>query len=359
MTTDADSFSIEAYFPNYYAEGGVALTMSSILGSMANASIDVRANVLACEGGPRPAFIRPLMHRRVYRWMKPWIKNPGERLLKASQGRLRPFDVAYMWLQSPEPICADLKSRDVLVVREMINSTQERRREELANAYRAFGSGESGITDEIIDSERRQIFASDFVFCPNPFVKESVVAYGYPAERCIATSYGWSQRRLSGTTTLLNPDDTFTVVFVGTVDIRKGAPVLLEAWAKSKVKGRLLLAGAISPEVGEKYAAILQRDDVKCLGYVTDIGPVYRSASVFCLPTWEEGGPQVTLEAMSQGVVPIVTPMGTAGAFTANEDVGVVVPAGDVDGFAEALRRLEQDTRYRQALQSACRVRAQ
>ena len=52
----------------------------------------------------------------------------------------------------------------------------------------------------------------------------------------------------------------------------KGAPLLLEAWAASGIRGRLLLAGRIAADVGEKYAAILARPDVVSLGHVEDIG---------------------------------------------------------------------------------------
>lgn len=359
MKADTDNFSIETYFPNYWAEGAVALTMSSIVANMASPSIDVRANVLTSVAGPRPPFIKPLMNVHLYRWLKSWIKRPSDALLKASRHRLKPFDVAYMWLESPPHISAYHRERNVLVVREMINCTQQRRRDELTNAYLAFGRGSHGISDELIETERQHVLGADYVFCPNPFVKESVVKYGFPAERCILTSYGWSERRMNGTSVLPDKDDAFTVVFAGTVDVRKGAPVLLEAWDQAKVKGRLLLAGAISDEVAQKYGDILRRDNVRCLGYVRDVGAVYRSGSVFCFPTWEEGGPQVTFEAMSQGLAPVVTPMGTGGAFTADENIGIVVQPGDVNGFVEAFRRLEQDVEYRRTLQAAAKIRAQ
>jgi glycosyltransferase involved in cell wall biosynthesis len=118
---------------------------------------------------------------------------------------------------------------------------------------------------------------------------------------------------------------------------------LLEAWVRSKIKGRLLLAGQMTAEVEERYSKVLRRPDIIQLGYVQDVGSVYRAADVFCIPTWEEGGPQVTLEAMSVGTVPIVTPMGTAGAFTATDDAGIVVPAGSIDALSQALCLLASD----------------
>jgi glycosyltransferase involved in cell wall biosynthesis len=225
-----------------------------------------------------------------------------------------------------------------MVVREMINCTLLLRREELGKAYAALGTANpSVITDQMVERERNEILAADVVFCPSPIVKKSIVDYGFPAERCIETSYGWSSERLGTAGKIDSKNGPFTAAFVGTVDVRKGAPVLLEAWARSGIKGRLLLAGTVSPEIKDKFGHILNRSDIVQLGHVRDVGSVYRAADVFCLPTWEEGCPLVTLEAMSIGAVPIVTPMGTGGAFSEADNVGIIVPAGSIDKLADAL----------------------
>lgn len=357
-----NKINLDVFFPNFYGEEGVALTMSSILTHTANDRVDVRANVIAKGRGFAPEFIRPLMHRRLYGRVAHWMKHPLEWMFLCSRRHLRRGDIAYMWLESPEHISQYFRDRGVLVVREMINCTNARRRAEFEKAYAALGDPQGArraCPDESIEVERRHVMSADFVFCPNNFVKQSVTEYGFPAERCIDTSYGWSETRLSGTSRVMPNDGVFRVAFVGTIDVRKGAPILLEAWAKAKIDGQLLLAGRMYDEVERKYGDVLRRSDVICLGHVDDIGAVYRSAWVFCLPTWEEGGPQVTLEAMSQGLATVVTPMGTAGAFDENEDVGVVVPPGDVNALVEALRRLKEDETYRARLQDASRERAQ
>jgi glycosyltransferase involved in cell wall biosynthesis len=241
----------------------------------------------------------------------------------------------------------------------MINCSLSLKRDELRKAYAALGEPDrSGITDEMIERERRDLLAVDAIFCPNPFVKSSVVDYGFPPERCIDTSYGWTAERLGTNSRAVPEAAIFTAAFVGSIDVRKGVPLLLEAWVKSKIKGRLLLAGNMTAEVGERYSKLLSRPDIIQLGYVQDVGAVYRAADVFCFPTWEEGGPQVTLEAMSAGSVPIVTPMGTAGAFTAADDVGIVIPPGSVDALSEALCALASDSSRLNHLKQQTKARA-
>jgi glycosyltransferase involved in cell wall biosynthesis len=341
LPTSRDSFRIQALFPNFYSDGGVAYTAQSVLDGVATAEIAVGVTAAATNlSNPR---VHGVVNKYLYgRFPRFW--NPEATVFRAARRRLRAGDIAYFWLEGPAEHCNDFKARGVMVVREMINCTKLRHRRELRLAYAALGEPDgTGLTDELIERERRDVLAADFVVCPNPFVKQSVMEYGLPAERCIEASYGWSPQRLGSDTRLLPDRNGFTVAFVGSIDVRKGAPVLLEAWARANIPGRLLLAGELKPMVQQKCAALLDRPDVVQCGFVRDVGSVYRSADVFCLPTWEEGGPQVTFEAMGAGVVPVVTPMGTGGAFTADEDVGVLVPPGDVEALTGALRALAGD----------------
>jgi glycosyltransferase involved in cell wall biosynthesis len=335
------SFRIQVLFPNFFSDGGVAYTAKSVLDAVATDQIEV--GVTAAATDVSAPYVQGAINKYLYgRFPRFW--NLEATVFRSGRRRLRAGDLAYFWLEGPADHCNYFKERGVMVVREMINCTKLCHRRELRRAYAALGEPDlTGITDELIERERRDLLAADYVVCPNPFVKQSIMEYGVPAERCIDASYGWSPRRLGTQTRLLPEKKGFTVAFVGSIDVRKGAPLLLEAWARANIPGQLLLAGQLSPTVQQKCAALLERPDIIQCGFVRDVGSVYRSADVFCLPTWEEGGPQVTFEAMGAGAVPLVTPMGTGGAFTADENIGVVVPPGDVGALSEALRVLAFD----------------
>lgn len=347
--SDAEAFSIEAIFPNHYSEAWVGHTLKSVLEGHASPAVRIGATVMARMPEVRAPYIHPLMHRRVWWFIEPYLKNPMALAYWSARRRLKAGDIAYFWLGSPPEMCRELQKRGVLVVREMINCTQAMRRTELAKAYGHIGLPNGhGITDEVIDEERRGLLACDFVVCPSPLVKQSVVQYGVAPERCIEASYGWSERRMVGTSRAMPDDGVFKIGFVGTIDVRKGAPLLLEAWVRSEVKGRLVLAGKVSAEVEARYADVLARPDVVRLGQVQDVGAVYRSLDAFCLPTWEEGCPLVTIEAMSAGVAPIVTAMGTGGLFANEDEAGIIVPAGDVDALSRAIQDLSADRTTRE-----------
>ncbi len=351
--------NIEALFPNFHDEVfGVSYTLKSVLEGISGEGVTVGATVFGKGAEVSKPYVHSLMPRQLCQFVVPCLNDPMNWIFRSARRRVRTGDVAYFWLGSPAKMCEYFRARRIMVVREMINCTLQLRRQELKKAYASLREPDrSGITDEMIARERSDLLAVDAVFCPNPFVKASVIEYGVPKSRCIDASYGWSASRLDAGASIAN-HSSFTVAFVGTVDVRKGAPLLLEAWARAEIKGTLLLAGAISAEVERRFAAILSRSDVVRLGHIRDVGSVYRATDVFCFPTWEEGGPLVTLEAMAMGVVPVVTPMGTAGAFSATDGVGIVVSSGDVDAIVAALRALANDRSRLVELKRRAKVRA-
>ena len=56
-----------------------------------------------------------------------------------------------------------------------------------------------------------------------------------------------------------------TVLFVGLACVRKGIHLLLKAWARAKLKGRLVLAGDIDSRGRQRCAEQLNRSDVMCV----------------------------------------------------------------------------------------------
>jgi glycosyltransferase involved in cell wall biosynthesis len=353
-------FSIHAMAPGYYDESRVGYSLVSILRNVASPTIGTWTYVLGKPASLTDKKVLALLPNTFYRYTSRWIRRPSAALAARFGHRMRRGDIAYMWVENPPEVTRALQHKGVLVVREMINCTLSRRREELRRAYQLLGlPDQSGISDADIALEQASLLAADAVFCPNRCVYESVKAYGVAAQRCIRASYGWSPERINGSTEALAKSAGTTFLFVGTADVRKGFPCLLEAWDAAHVEGRLVIAGVIEPWLQERYAHILSRPDVVSLGYVRDIGAVYRSADVFCFPSWEEGGPMVTIEAMGAGLPCIVTEMGGSGIVDGPADGAIVVAPGDVGAMTDAIRRLSADPAARQEMGHAARRTAE
>ncbi len=69
----------------------------------------------------------------------------------------------------------------------------------------------------------------------------------------------------------------------------------------------------------------------------TELRGYYQRATVFCQPSRSEGLPNTLCEAMACGCIPVGTDVG--GIPTAIGDTGLIVPLGDVEALANALKR--------------------
>jgi glycosyltransferase involved in cell wall biosynthesis len=160
---------------------------------------------------------------------------------------------------------------------------------------------------------------------------------GVPEAKLIRSSYGWSPRRFDNRPQPCPRNGPFTVLFVGSVSVRKGAHLLLDAWQRAGLEGQLILCGAIEPAIARSCAHLLARRDVVHLPFTHDVGACYRGAHLFAFPTLEEGGPLVTYEAMAHGLPILTSPMG-AGAIVRDRIEGRILHAYDADAWVDALR---------------------
>jgi len=158
----------------------------------------------------------------------------------------------------------------------------------------------------------------------------------------------------------LVPDQRI-ILFVGTLEPRKGVGVLIEAFdrlAGSHPDTVLVLAGQRgwgADEVTGGMARARHPDRIRALGYVPDttLPALLRRASAVAYPALEEGFGLPALEALACGT-PLVTTSGTAMEEVAGDAALLVKPgdAGDLGsaleavldgvGQAEALQRREQ-----------------
>lgn len=340
-------FTVHTFFPNFYDETWVSYTLKSILEGMESPSVKLPLYVESKAKHVKYKKIKSLLPRFLLTYTAKWIssgsiQNTCRTLVHYFKPKMRRGDVAYFWLSNPVDVSNELRDEGILVVREMINCTLARKREELSKAFAQIGEQPvDAITDEAIEEERAQLLSADLIFCPNNFVLESVMAYGIPAHKCFKTSYGWDPERFIHPKSA-DKSDGLNVLFVGTVDVRKGAPCMLEAWDRAGVDGKLIIAGTVDAMLSKKYQHILNRPDVQLLGHVSEIETIYPTADVFCFLSWEEGGPLVTIEAASNGLACVVTEMG-GGGFVSHMNGALVVEPGDIDATVQALQTLAND----------------
>lgn len=152
------------------------------------------------------------------------------------------------------------------------------------------------------------------------------------------------------------------ILFLGRADRRKGIFELLAALAQLVPQFptvRLVVGGDGDLELVARTAQQLGvAEHVSILGW---IGSAQRElelaqASVFCLPSYDEGLPMAMLESMAAGKAVVVTPVGGIPEAIVHGVNGILVPPGDADGLAAGLRSLLEDEQLRRRVAEGARA---
>lgn len=153
------------------------------------------------------------------------------------------------------------------------------------------------------------------------------------------------------------------LLFLGMVWKEKGIDELLTGLSLPVLRGaewRLTIAG-----IGEiaKYQERARQlgiaERVDFVGWTDGEAKrrLLERAAVLVLPSHFECFPMAVIEAMSYGLAVVVTPVGAVQEAVIHEETGLIVPIGDSDALARALRRLIDDPALRTGLGAHARAR--
>ena len=169
-----------------------------------------------------------------------------------------------------------------------------------------------------------------FVLCN--FVKQTFIDKGVPSKKLIVVNPG-IDTSLFVRNPSLRPSE-FTILFIGSISVRKGAHMLLEAFHQLNLaKAKLVIIANIWEELKELYMQYAC-DNIKHYQYVQncDLPLFYNSSSILVVPSLEDAGPKVIFEGMACGL-PVI-----ASKNTIVEDI----ITNGVDGFAYDYHNLDQ-----------------
>ena len=108
-------------------------------------------------------------------------------------------------------------------------------------------------------------------------------------------------------------------------------------------------AHALEPATqdAEKLRGLARGQRIRFVGEASDVPAFLRELDVYCLIAEPEGCPNASLEAMMAGLPVIATDAGGANEQVIHEHNGLLVPRGDVDAFARAMRQLAESPELR------------
>ncbi|SMF63131.1 Glycosyl transferases group 1 [Tistlia consotensis] len=210
---------------------------------------------------------------------------------------------------------------------------------------------------------RAELELADRIVVQAPQVVEFLAAHGVPRGRMVLLPLGVDLERFRPATGAGGAGTAggagLRVVSVGRPSLDKGTPLLLEAWRRAALPdGELLLVGPTGDPLAERLLADAP-PGVTALGVLGHdrLTGLLGGADLFVLSSPIEGGPMAVLEALACGLPCLLT----EGCRSVVRDglEGRVVPSGDPDALAAALRALAADRAGLAALRPAARRRAE
>ncbi len=194
------------------------------------------------------------------------------------------------------------------------------------------------------ESERRALAHVRHVIVTSSGTAAALSDYGVTSDRISVAEPGTERGPLARG----SADGVVRLVCVATITARKGHEVLCRALGALKDDAwRLVCVGSTSVDeataraVQASAAAAGIADRVELVGEAgaSQTAAYYDESDVFVLATWYEGYGMAVAEAIARGLPVISTPTGAIPDLVRG-NAGILVPAGDVDGWIRALRRV-------------------
>lgn len=179
---------------------------------------------------------------------------------------------------------------------------------------------------------------ADLLIAPSEAVIDGLLRAGATEDRIALCPFGVDVQRFAPGPKV---EGRCRFLFVGQIGIRKGVPLLLEAWSAAATTlpdAELILVGEVD-EVGARLVRHLP-PKVRWLGSVPrhEVHELFHHSDVFVFPSYAEGSALVTYEAMASGL-PLITTVQT-GSVAVDGEHGRVLPAAARDDLVDAIREL-------------------
>lgn len=203
------------------------------------------------------------------------------------------------------------------------------------------------------------------IICVSTAVKDYLRGMGIAPDRLDVIWKGhdrsWYQAAPRSTLLALGiPENAVIAGFAGNIRPVKGVAYLLEAFQKLAPAENihLIIAGEVRDPKLQPWVGKLPH--VHFLGYRADATSLMGACDMMLMPSIErEGLPKAVLEAMAQGVPPIVTNVGGLPELVEDGVSGLIVPPKDAGALGTAIRQLALNPIQRRQMGEAAAARIQ
>ncbi|HTZ85088.1 MAG TPA: glycosyltransferase family 4 protein [Solirubrobacteraceae bacterium] len=192
---------------------------------------------------------------------------------------------------------------------------------------------------------------ADCVYYATDYIRDSFLEQGFPAERLVRFPLTPDPRfapaaspQIGGappsapTPADASPTDSFELVYVGSLHVHKGVPLLIDAFRRlSHADLRLRLVGGWGSRGMRRFVQRACVEDARIVVSPGDPLPHLRSAALCVHPAYEDGFGYAPAEAIACGVPVLVSEDTGMKELIGSSRHGLVLPTGDLDALTEAI----------------------
>lgn len=255
--------------------------------------------------------------------------------------------------------CKYAKKNGVVTVVEAVNCHIEYQEDLLKEEYEKLNLAWAPFNK--LEKRRRlkEYDNADYILLPSEFVRRSFIEKGFPVSKLVKVPFGFENLNNEETKTVENNQEDFTILFVGSVSVRKGVRYLIEAFNALVLKNKkLIIVGPKSLVSGIEDIILFDNIIFKGVLKGSDLANAYTTADVFCLPTIEEGMALVQGEALSYGL-PVITTTNSGGdELITDGQEGFIVPIRDTEAIYLKLKLLSSDRKLLHKMKLAAQKKA-
>lgn len=196
--------------------------------------------------------------------------------------------------------------------------------------------------------------------CVSRNLADVFAALGVPPHRMMTIYNGVDIERYKPASVRGEVCPVIRIGAVGRLVVEKDYPTLLAALAILKAENLRFFAeiagdGPLAADLKERAHALGLRDVLVFRGSCENVPSFLRELDIYVLSSRHEGMPIAVLEAMATALPVVATRITAIPEIIEDGRTGVLVPPGDPEAMAVAIRELASDTVRRRALGEAAR----
>jgi glycosyltransferase involved in cell wall biosynthesis len=195
---------------------------------------------------------------------------------------------------------------------------------------------EGSWTTHLLRRNLSEYARADRIYVASEYTRESFVEEGFPDESLSRFQFTPDPRyepdgqpRTSG---------TFNIVYVGSLTVAKGVPLLVDAVRRlPHADIRLVLVGGWATRGMRRFIQAACAEDPRISSGPGDPLPHLRSGSLYVHPSYEDGFAYAPAEALACGLPLIVSADTGMKDLIDSRRTGLILPTGDLDALTEAI----------------------